>query len=204
MYKRWGKRALDLFLLLAGLVVALPLCGLIAAAIRWNMGKPVLYRQRRPGLDEKPFVLLKFRTMTAATGGQGVLLPDGERLTPLGRFLRAASLDELPQLWNVWRGEMSLIGPRPLLERYLPYYSGEERLRHTVRPGLTGWAQVHGRNDLPIEARFTLDIWYTRNLSWQLDLRILLVTVWRILTRHGVRVNPGALAPDLDVIRRRS
>jgi lipopolysaccharide/colanic/teichoic acid biosynthesis glycosyltransferase len=165
------------------------------------MGKPVLYRQPRPGLHEKSFVMLKFRTMSNGTDREGRLLSDGARLTPLGRFLRLTSLDEIPQFINILRGEMSLIGPRPLLERYLPYYTDEERLRHSVRPGVTGWAQVHGRNDLPIAERFQLDVWYTRNLSWQLDLRILVLTIWRILTRHGARVDPGALAPDLDVLR---
>jgi sugar transferase EpsL len=204
MYKRRIKRILDLLASLTGLVVVLPLYGLIAAAIRVNMGKPVLFRQPRPGFGEKSFVLLKFRTMSDGTDNEGKLLPDGQRLTPLGRFLRLTSLDELPQFINVLRGEMSLIGPRPLLERYLPYYTDEERLRHTVRPGITGWAQVHGRNDLPIATRLMLDAWYARNLSFQLDLRILGLTVWRILTRHGARADPGALAPDLDVLRRKS
>jgi lipopolysaccharide/colanic/teichoic acid biosynthesis glycosyltransferase len=170
-------------------------------AIRLNMGTPVFYRQPRPGLNEKSFVLLKFRTMSNGTDKDGKLLSDGARLTRLGRFLRLTSLDELPQFINILRGEMSLIGPRPLLERYLPYYTHEERLRHTVRPGVTGWAQIHGRNDVPIAARLQLDVWYTRNLSWRVDLQILLLTIWRIATRHGARADPGALAPDLDVLR---
>ena len=203
MYKNWIKPSLDFVASLVGLLLVLPLYCLIAAAIRFDMGKPVLFRQRRPGFLEKPFVVFKFRTMSDRTDSQGNLLPDGERLTQLGRFLRMTSLDELPQFFNVLRGEMSLIGPRPLLERYLPYYSEEERLRHTVRPGISGWAQIHGRNDLPIAERLTLDVWYTRNLSWRIDLRILVLTVGRILTRHGARADPGALNPDLDVMRRK-
>jgi lipopolysaccharide/colanic/teichoic acid biosynthesis glycosyltransferase len=165
------------------------------------MGRPVLYLDRRPGLREQPFTMMKFRTMRLANDPLEI---DTHRLTPLGRFLRRTSLDELPQLWNILRGDMSLVGPRPLLWRYLPYYKPEERIRHDVKPGVTGWAQIHGRNEVDIDRRLMLDAWYVRNLSFSLDMRILLATFWMVLRRKGVQVDPGAAAPDLDVLRSQS
>ena len=163
---------------------------LIALAVRLRLGAPVLFRQVRPGLHAEPFTLIKFRTMTAARDVDGHLLPDDHRLTPLGRFLRRASLDELPELWNVLRGEMSLVGPRPLLMQYLERYTPQQARRHEVPPGLTGWAQVNGRNALSWEEKFDLDVWYVDHVSWGLDVRIIWMTLWQVLRREGVS-QPG-------------
>lgn len=185
---------------LALVLLALPLL-VLTSIIRYKLGSPVLFRQTRPGLGGQPFELIKFRTMTDARDAAGELLPDTERLTPFGRLLRATSLDELPELWNVLRGDMSLVGPRPLLMRYLPYYSEQEAKRHRVRPGLTGWAQLHGRNTLSWDERLALDVWYVENRSMLLDLRILLQTVLMVLRRDGVVIDPRAAMQDLDVER---
>lgn len=184
------KRAFDLItatVLLA--VLALPLA-LLALVIRVRLGSPVLFRQQRPGLHGRLFLMIKFRTMTDARNAQGELLPDAERLTALGRALRASSLDELPELWNVLWGHMSLVGPRPLLPEYLPLYSAHQARRHEVRPGITGWAQVNGRNALSWEDRFDLDVWYVDHQSFALDLRILALTVRKVLLREGISA-PG-------------
>jgi lipopolysaccharide/colanic/teichoic acid biosynthesis glycosyltransferase len=162
----------------------------IAVAVRWSMGRPVLFRQVRPGRAGEPFALLKFRTMTDRCDADGRPLPDADRLTGLGRLLRRTSLDELPELWNVVRGDMSLVGPRPLLVEYLPLYSPEQARRHEVRPGITGWAQVNGRNATTWEARFAHDVYYVDHRSFGLDLRILLRTVAQVLTGAGVSA-PG-------------
>jgi len=184
------KRFLDI-IISAGLLAALsPILGVIAILIRWQMGTPILFTQKRPGLRAEPFTLYKFRTMSAATDSDGNTLPDLQRLTTLGRFLRASSLDELPELWNVLRGEMSLVGPRPLLMEYLPRYSPEQARRHEVKPGLTGWAQINGRNALTWEQRFALDIWYIENRSLWLDIKILLLTLWYVVRREGIS-HPG-------------
>jgi lipopolysaccharide/colanic/teichoic acid biosynthesis glycosyltransferase len=201
MYPRYLKRAVDVGTAALGLIVASPLMLVVATAVRVSMGRPVLYLDRRPGLREQPFTMMKFRTMRLANDPLEI---DTHRLTPLGRFLRRTSLDELPQLWNILRGDMSLVGPRPLLWRYLPYYKPEERIRHDVKPGVTGWAQIHGRNEVDIDRRLMLDAWYVRNLSFSLDMRILLATFWMVLRRKGVQVDPGAAAPDLDVLRSQS
>lgn len=186
---------------LALAVLALPLL-VLAGLVRCKLGSPVLFRQVRPGWGGLPFELVKFRTMTDARDAAGVLLPDTDRLTAFGRFLRATSLDELPELWNVLRGDMSLVGPRPLLMRYLPYYTPVEQKRHLVRPGLTGWAQIQGRNTLSWNERLALDVWYVENRSMMLDLRILLLTVSSVLKRDGVAANPAhAGIQDLDVER---
>ena len=182
------------------IVLALPLM-ILAALIRYQLGSPVFFRQARPGLGGAPFELIKFRTMTDDRDATGASLPDSDRLTKFGRFLRATSLDELPELWNVLRGDMSLVGPRPLLLRYLPYYTEKERKRHLVRPGLTGWAQLHGRNTVSWNERLALDVWYVENRSMWLDLKILLQTVVLVLRREGVVTDPGALMKDLDVER---
>ncbi len=193
-----GKRVLDLILVLPACVVLLPLTAMIAILVRLRLGTPVLFRQRRPGKDEKPFTLFKFRTMTDARNERGELLPDGERLTRLGRFLRETSLDELPELFNILRGDLSLVGPRPLLLQYLPYFTARERLRHAVPPGLTGWAQINGRNYLPWDERLALDVWYVENWSIALDLRILVLTVWKVLRREGVAADTDTAETDLD------
>lgn len=180
------KRPLDLLIASAALLALAPLLLLIALAVRLTMGAPVLFRQQRPGLRGVPFTLLKFRTMRDARDAAGDPLPDAQRLTCLGRFLRAASLDELPELVNVVRGEMSLVGPRPLLMAYLSRYSAQQARRHEVRPGITGWAQVNGRNALSWEDKFALDVWYVDHLSPALDLRILALTAWKVLRREGI------------------
>ena len=180
------KRLLDFIAALLGLIaLALPLL-LLIALIRCRLGSPVFFRQTRPGLHGQPFEMVKFRTMTDACGPDGALLPDAERLTPFGRFLRSTSLDELPELWNVLKGDMSLVGPRPLLMEYLPLYSPEQARRHAVRPGVTGWAQVNGRNAISWEEKFALDTWYVDHQSLRLDIRILWLTVKKVLVREGI------------------
>ena len=180
------KRIFDLLVaLLALLLLALPLLAL-AWWIRRKLGSPVLFRQVRPGLNGKPFTMVKFRTMTDERGADGALLSDAQRLTPFGRFLRANSLDELPELWNVLRGDMSLVGPRPLLMEYLPLYSPEQARRHELRPGITGWAQVNGRNAISWQEKFALDVWYVDNQSLWLDIKILWMTVRKVLVRDGI------------------
>jgi sugar transferase EpsL len=186
----WPKRAFDLVVASVGLVVLAPLLGVIALAIRLVLGRPVIFAQRRPGRDGRPFVIYKFRTMSGAGAADGRLLPDRERLTRLGRLLRRTSLDELPELVNVIRGDMSLVGPRPLLMEYLPRYTREQARRHDVRPGITGWAQLNGRNTLPWERRFALDVWYVEHQSFGLDTPILISTVWHALAQIGVS-QPG-------------
>jgi sugar transferase EpsL len=193
------KRALDAAAAASLLLLASPVMLGAAVLIRATMGRPVLFRQRRPGREGRPFVLLKFRTMAEARDAQGQLPAESERLTPVGRLLRRLSIDELPQLWNVLRGEMSLVGPRPLLMEYLPCYTERERLRHAVRPGITGLAQVSGRNLLSWEARLELDARYAESHSLALDLRIVGRTLWRVLRCQDVAV--GAV-PDLHVERR--
>jgi lipopolysaccharide/colanic/teichoic acid biosynthesis glycosyltransferase len=170
---------------LALLMMALPLLAL-AWLIRRKLGSPVLFCQVRPGLHGKPFTMVKFRTMTDERGPDGALLPDAQRLTPFGRFLRASSLDELPELWNVLKGEMSLVGPRPLLMEYLPLYTPEQARRHEVRPGITGWAQVNGRNAISWADKFALDVWYVDHRSMWLDVQILWRTVRKVLVRDGI------------------
>jgi lipopolysaccharide/colanic/teichoic acid biosynthesis glycosyltransferase len=187
------KRLIDFVGVLILIVIAAPLMLGVAIAVRLTMGKPVLFRQMRPGLNEHLFTCIKFRTMSDACDEQGKLLNDSERTTRLGLALRRSSLDELPQLWNILRGELSFIGPRPLFVRYLPHYTQEERRRHSVRPGLTGWAQVHGRNDVPFEKRLEMDVWYIDHMSFRLDAQILLRTVWMVLRQQGVRADTAAL-----------
>jgi lipopolysaccharide/colanic/teichoic acid biosynthesis glycosyltransferase len=166
------------------LVLALPLW-VVAWMVRRKLGSPVFFTQVRPGMHGKPFKMVKFRSMTSERGADGELLPDAVRLTPFGRFLRSTSLDELPELWNVLKGDMSLVGPRPLLVEYLPLYSPEQARRHEVRPGITGWAQVNGRNALDWEAKFKLDVWYVDHRSLWLDIKILWLTVKKVLVREG-------------------
>jgi lipopolysaccharide/colanic/teichoic acid biosynthesis glycosyltransferase len=196
LYARRGKRLFDLWAALALLVVLSPLLAVLAVLVIVTAGRPVLFRQRRPGRDGEIFTLFKLRTMREAGDGSGRALPDAERLTRLGRLLRAASLDELPELWNVVRGEMSLVGPRPLLVEYLDRYSARQRRRHEVRPGITGWAQVNGRNALTWERKFELDVWYVEHLSFALDLRILALTGWRVVRGEGISAHGHATMPD--------
>ncbi|EOG5760291.1 putative UDP-galactose phosphate transferase [Vibrio cholerae] len=180
------KRLFDFLVSLTALILLSPIIALVAWRIRKNLGSPVLFRQTRPGLDGKPFEMVKFRTMKDAVDEQGNPLPDSERMTPFGDKLRNSSLDELPELWNVLKGEMSLVGPRPLLMQYLPLYSKEQARRHEVRPGVTGWAQINGRNAISWEEKFKLDVWYVDNRSFWLDLRILLLTVKKVFVKEGI------------------
>ena len=189
------KRAIDLIGAGLGLVVLAPVLAAIAAGIRWKLGHPVLFRQTRPGLHGQPFELIKFRTMTDARGPDGELLPDADRQPPFGRWLRATSLDELPELVNVLRGDMSLVGPRPLLIEYLDLYTPEQARRHEVRPGLTGWSQVNGRNAPSWADRLAMDVWYVDHRSLWLDLKILARTVASVVTRHGVTSDGHATTP---------
>nr|WP_308733051.1 sugar transferase [Syntrophus aciditrophicus] len=184
------KRLFDLLLVIPALLGLSPLLCLLALLIRCRLGAPVFFTQQRPGLKGKPFFLYKFRTMTDARNSAGSLLPDAERLTRFGRFLRSTSLDELPELWNVLKGEMSLVGPRPLLMEYLGRYTLEQARRHEVRPGITGWAQVNGRNTLSWEDKFKLDVWYVDHVSISLDIRIIVMTIWKIFKREGIN-QPG-------------
>jgi lipopolysaccharide/colanic/teichoic acid biosynthesis glycosyltransferase len=189
------KRLIDLLLSFLGLLIlALPQL-LLCILVRLKLGSPVLFCQIRPGLHGRPFTMVKFRTMIDERGADGELLPDARRLTAFGRFLRASSLDELPELWNVLRGEMSLVGPRPLLMEYLPLYSPEQARRHEVRPGITGWAQVNGRNAVSWEQRFKLDVWYVDHCSLWLDLRILWLTIRKVIVRDGISAHGEATMP---------
>ncbi len=189
------KRIFDLIATTVGVIIILFPMLLIALIVRVNLGGPILFTQVRPGLHGNPFRMVKFRTMTDARDASGALLPDAQRLTPFGRFLRASSLDELPELWNVLRGEMSLVGPRPLLMEYLPIYSPEQARRHEVRPGITGWAQVNGRNAISWADKFALDVWYVDHRSLWLDVRILWLTVRKVLVRDGISAAGEATMP---------
>jgi lipopolysaccharide/colanic/teichoic acid biosynthesis glycosyltransferase len=201
-YRRCGKRWFDLALALPGLILLTPLILVLAGLVRWRLGTPVFFRQQRPGRRERPFTLIKFRTMTDDRDASGNLLPDVQRLTPLGRFLRASSLDELPELFNVLKGDMSLVGPRPLLMRYLPYFSAVERRRFEVRPGITGWAQVNGRNEVAWDDRLALDVWYLDHCSLAQDLRILGVTLVKVVRRDHVHPDSHGVETCLDEERR--
>ncbi len=190
------KRGLDIVVAGTALVVLSPLMGVIAFLVWRKLGTPVLFRQTRPGIRGKPFVMYKFRTMTDARDAQGNLLPDHQRLTPFGRWLRATSLDELPELMNVLKGDMSLVGPRPLLMEYLERYTPEQARRLEVKPGITGWAQIHGRNALSWEEKFRLDVWYVDHWSLWLDLKILWRTLWIVLKREGISAEGHATMPE--------
>lgn len=181
-----AKRSFDLLCILIFLPLLVPVCAIVASLVLVFLGAPVLFVQKRPGRGAHPFLMLKFRTMVDLRDADGNMLPDERRLTRFGRFLRATSLDELPGLWNVLRGEMSLVGPRPLLMEYLDLYTPEQARRHEVPPGITGWAQVNGRNELSWEDKFRLDVWYVDNQSLWLDLKILCLTVWKVISREGV------------------
>ena len=187
------KRLIDILGAVTGLVVLSPVLIVVAILIRRQMGAPVLFCQARPGLHGQPFQMIKFRTMNNATDAKGKLLPSSERLTRLGRFLRSTSLDELPELWNVLKGEMSLVGPRPLLMEYLPLYSPKQARRHLMRPGITGWAQVNGRNAISWEQKFEMDVWYVHNQSLWLDMRIILMTIKKVSRREDISPTGSAI-----------
>ena len=180
------KRIFDFVLSLAALIVLSPIIAIVALKIRKNLGSPILFRQTRPGMNGKPFKMVKFRTMKDAVDLKGNSLPDSDRMTPFGYKLRNTSLDELPELWNVLKGDMSLVGPRPLLMRYLPLYTTEQARRHEVRPGVTGWAQVNGRNAISWKDKFSLDVWYVDNHNLFLDIKILFLTVKKVFVREGI------------------
>ncbi|MFZ5992728.1 MAG: sugar transferase [Deinococcota bacterium] len=190
------KRLVDL--VGAGLAIVLlsPLIAIVAYLVRRNLGSPIFFTQRRPGLNGKPFIMYKFRTMSDARDSEGKLLPDDQRLTRFGQFLRSTSLDELPELWNVIKGEMSLVGPRPLLMKYLELYTPEQARRHEVKPGITGWAQVNGRNALTWEEKFKLDVWYVDNWNLALDLKIIWLTLLKVLRRDDISAEGYATMPE--------
>ena len=198
-YEKYVKRFLDVLLSLGGLILLSPLMLLVALLVGIKLGSPVIFCQERPGKDERIFKLYKFRTMTNEKDDRGELLPDEKRLTAFGRFLRASSLDELPELWNILKGDMSIVGPRPLLVRYLPRYSKEQHHRHDVRPGLTGWAQVHGRNLASWEDRFAHDLWYVRNVRFSVDVKTALLTVKYLFTREGISSETSSTMEEFGV-----
>lgn len=201
MYKKYIKRLLDIVLSGFALIVLSPVLLVVAILVRTKLGSPVIFHQERPGKDEKIFILCKFRTMTDGKDENGNLLPDEVRLTKFGKLLRSTSLDELPELWNIFKGDMSIVGPRPLLVRYLPYYTEEERKRHSVRPGLTGYAQINGRNALNWEDRFAYDLNYVENCSLALDIKIILQTVGKVFKRSGTLSGAAQVVEDFDKYR---
>lgn len=189
------KRVVDITGASVGIILVAPVLLVVSLLVLLTMGRPVLFRQQRPGLRGKPFTLYKFRTMRDARTASGELLPDDLRLTTFGKWLRSTSLDELPELFNVLKGEMSLVGPRPLLMEYLPRYSPEQARRHEVKPGITGWAQVNGRNALTWEEKFRMDVWYVDHWNLWLDMKILLLTIWKVLKREGISAEGSATMP---------
>ena len=192
----FSKRIFDLLLTTLGLIVILPILLVISLLVWIFLGTPILFLQQRPGYKGRPFTTYKFRTMTNRCGPDGKLLPDAERLTPFGRFLRSTSLDDLPQFLNVLRGEMSLVGPRPLLMKYLERYTPDQMRRHDVLPGITGWAQIHGRNALDWDEKFRLDVWYVDHWSFWLDIKILFLTPWKVFKREGISQAGQATAEE--------
>lgn len=202
MYQKYIKRLLDIIISLTALILLSPVLLVVAVLVRVKLGSPVIFHQDRPGYQEKIFQLCKFRSMTDERDADGELLPDEVRLTKFGKTLRATSLDELPELWNILKGDMSLIGPRPLLVSYLPYYTEEERLRHSVRPGLTGLAQVRGRNLLDWDRRFATDVEYVRNLTFAMDIKIFLMTIRKVLVHEDIEVNTNQVEGNFAEIRK--
>lgn len=186
MYSRLGKRLFDLMVSVSASILLLPVLAVLGLIVRFRLGAPVLFRQVRPGRNGRPFTIYKFRTMTNARDASGDLLPDAQRLPRFGQFLRACSLDELPEMFNVFKGDMSLVGPRPLLMQYLVRYNPTQMRRHEVLPGLTGWAQVNGRNAVTWDEKFDFDVWYVDNMSFALDFKILMLTVKKVFTREGI------------------
>jgi lipopolysaccharide/colanic/teichoic acid biosynthesis glycosyltransferase len=198
------KRAIDIVGAAVGLVVLSPILAMAAVAVLISIGRPIFFRQVRPGLNERPFTMWKLRTMSDARDSSGQLLYDGDRLTRVGRILRANSIDELPELWNVLKGDMSLVGPRPLLMAYLGRYSPEQARRHDVKPGLTGWAQINGRNAISWDEKFALDVWYVDHRSFWLDVRILAATVGQVFRRTGINSADSATMPEFIGLRDRT
>jgi len=206
MYKSFLKRTIDFVLSFIGFLFLIPLCLLIILLVRITLGSPVFFKQSRPGLNKKIFNIYKFRTMTNEYDKNGLLLPDKDRLNKFGKFLRSTSIDELPSLLTVLKGDMSLVGPRPLLKEYLPFYSERQAKRHRVKPGITGWAQVNGRNAISWEEKFDLDLWYIENQSLLLDMKILFLTLRKVLVRDGISPHGEDIMPRFDtmMIKRRS
>lgn len=202
IYRRFVKRPMDFIFSLIAIIVLTPVLLIVAILVRTKLGSPVIFKQERPGLNEKIFIMYKFRTMTDEKDEKGNLLPDSVRLTKFGRLLRSTSLDELPELFNILKGDMSIIGPRPLLIRYLPFYREEERLRSTVRPGITGLAQINGRNALTWDERFKIDVDYVNNLTFLLDVKILINTFLVVFLRKDILVGSEHIMKDLDVDRK--
>lgn len=201
MYRRYFKRPLDFIMALIGLIALSPVLLIIAILVRIKLGSPIIFKQPRPGLNEEIFILYKFRTMTNETDESGQMLPDEERLTKFGKFLRSSSLDELPELWNILKGDMSFVGPRPLLVRYLPFYTPEERQRHSVRPGLTGLAQIQGRNLLSWDKRFGYDCRYVEQITFLGDIKIMVLTTSKVLARKDIAVRGTGAVQDFHVHR---
>ena len=189
------KRLLDIFISLSALILLAPLYAAISYKVKKNLGSPIFFKQIRPGLHTQPFEMVKFRTMKDATDSSGNLLPDSMRMTAFGKMLRSSSLDELPELWNVLKGDMSLVGPRPLLMEYVPLYNKEQTRRHEMRPGITGWAQINGRNAISWEEKFQLDVWYVDHQSLKLDLKILLLTIKKVFIKEGISAQNDATMP---------
>ena len=202
IYGKYVKRLLDIIISLCALIILSPILLILAILVRFKLGSPIIFHQERPGYNEKIFKLCKFRSMTEEKDENGNLLPDAVRLTKFGRLLRSTSLDELPELWNILKGDMSLIGPRPLLVSYLPYYTEEERLRHTVRPGLTGLAQVSGRNLLDWDKRFAKDVEYVRNLSFKMDVKIFFLTIKKVFVHENIEVDTNKVEGNFAEIRK--
>ena len=202
MYAKYIKRLLDIVISFTALIVLSPVLLIVALLVRVKLGSPVIFHQERPGFNEKIFKLCKFRTMTDERDENGNLLPDSVRLTKFGRLLRATSLDELPELWNILKGDMSIIGPRPLLVSYLPYYTDEERLRHTVKPGLTGLAQIRGRNLLGWDKRFATDVEYVKNLTFMMDVKIFFLTIKKVFIRENIEVDTNQVEGNFAEIRK--
>lgn len=201
-YRRFVKRPMDFLISLIAIIILSPVFILVAILVRINLGSPIIFRQQRPGLNEKIFNMYKFRTMTDEKDENGKFLPDSIRLTKFGRFIRSTSLDELPELVNILKGDMSIIGPRPLLGRYLPFYTENERLRHTVRPGLSGLAQINGRNNLHWDNRLATDVEYVCNITFFLDIKIIFKTIIKIIKRDDITIVDQAHLKDLDIERR--
>ena len=188
-------RIFDILISLLFLIILSPVLLIIALTIKYKMGSPVLFKQLRPGFKEKPFIIFKFRTMRNEINADGIELPDSQRLDPFGKFLRSTSLDELPELWNVYKGDMSFVGPRPLLMEYLPLYSLRQARRHNVKPGITGWAQINGRNSISWNEKLDMDVWYVDNKTFLLDLKILLLTLFKVIKQEGINKN-GYITTD--------
>jgi len=202
IYRLFGKRIFDIGTSMFGIIVVLPFLFMIGCAVRKRLGKPIFFCQERPGLNGKPFHILKFRTMIDNRGSMGELLPDSKRLTPFGQWMRRTSLDELPELLNVIKGEMSLVGPRPLLMQYLDRYTPKQARRHEVKPGITGWAQINGRNAITWEEKFKLDVWYVDHMSFGLDIKILALTILKVLNREGISQEGHATAEEFNPLIR--